>query len=391
MTESQLSRPPVSIALVPVAHVAWKTSTALKAPWNHLGISSSSSSSSITTWTRLDDSRCLNWYVDVDGVDDVCVCTVSKRTGKVPIHWPVIHCLSNSSVRCGTNWTSSSPKTAQWNPLYIPEPMMCFRPIKHAVGHRNAVCVMLEKSPLLQTSSRHMWLQYIAMQVWSSCSKEVIGLQPSFVPTDCKDLRLCGWKLCIENFQSLWRAPLAGSTRKEHQSDHVFWCEATASKDSQRVYRCTYSYVICGLGPHRSGRDQRDWVSQEFWGCVCLAVLTCFNPSGWTDPDNHPQIIRSLMCVSRICRKQRLDWRRSTFSLGSCLKLLRTERIESSTDSSPWMVCRWCNLILRAPFLNEKSSLRRLTCPVSRLDWKLGRVEMEMGHVRNISECYLFH
>lgn len=76
---------------------------------------------------------------------------------------------------------------------------------------------------------------------------------------------------------------------------------------------------------------------------------------------------------------------RAEFSLGSCLKLLRTERIERSTDSSPWMVCRWCNLILRAPFLNEKSSLRRLTCPVSRLDWKLGRVEMEMGHVRNVT------
>ena len=38
------------------------------------------------------------------------------------------------------------------------------------------------------------------MQVWSSCSKEVIGLRSSFVPTDCKDLRR-GWKLCIENFR----------------------------------------------------------------------------------------------------------------------------------------------------------------------------------------------
>lgn len=66
------------------------------------------------------------------------------------------------------------------------------------------------------------WKTSTALKVWSSCSKEVIGLQPSFVPTDCKDLRLCGWKLCIENFQSLWRAPLAGSTRKEHQSDRVF-------------------------------------------------------------------------------------------------------------------------------------------------------------------------
>jgi hypothetical protein len=77
-------RPPVSIALVPVAHVAWKMSMALKAPWNHLGISSSSSSS-ITTWTRLDDSRCLNCHVDVDDVDDVCVCTVSvNELGKCP-------------------------------------------------------------------------------------------------------------------------------------------------------------------------------------------------------------------------------------------------------------------------------------------------------------------